>query len=92
MKMRMVRMLELGGTLQIITAVAAPLGTLLKQGSCNTTAHRQNTLARDKDGSKAQINQRKAQEKEEEEEEKAKEKKDVLSDITPEQAGITQDP
>jgi hypothetical protein len=90
--MRMtLRMLELGGTLQIITAVAAPLGTLLKQGSCNTTAHRQNTLARDKDGSKAQINQRKGQEKEEEEE-KAKEKKDVLSDITPEQAGITQDP
>jgi hypothetical protein len=83
--------MELGGTLQIITAVAAPLGTLLKQGSCNTTAHRQNTLARDKDGSKAPINQRKGQEKEEEEE-KAKEKKDVLSDITPEQAGITQDP
>jgi hypothetical protein len=89
--MRMtLRMMELGGTLQIITAVAAPLGTLLKQGSCNTTAHRQNTLARDKNGSKAQINQRKGQEKEEEE--KAKEKKDVLSDITPEQAGITQDP
>lgn len=77
------------GLLQLLH-IKALLGTLHRQGLCTTTGHRRNTMGPDKDGRKAQMKQREEQEKEEEEEEEKK--KDALSDITPEQAGTTQDP
>jgi hypothetical protein len=90
--MRMNRV-ELGGTHQIIIIAAALSPTLLKQDWCNTMGRRQNTMARDKDASKAQINQRELREKEEEEEKKKAKKIEwqcILSDSSPEQAGTTQ--
>ena len=89
---------ELGGITMVMTLesgvlqllyIKALLGMLHRQGLCTTTARKQNIMGPDKGERKAQMKQREEQEKEEEEE---KEKKDILSDITPEQAGTMQDP